>query len=93
MSNISDAKIACHGLIPALQKCDCKVIETILNSQVRNPTSDALSYVRGYWMASMPYMPKGALERGPMLRHNTINGWRCFNADDDNQDNNHASKD
>ncbi len=84
MSNISDAKTACHGLIPALRKCDCKTVETILNSQVRNPTTEAKSYVKGYWQASQRYMPASALEEGPILTHNTIHGWRCFRADDAN---------
>jgi len=84
MSNISDAKIACHGLIPALNRCDCKAIEVILNNQVKNPTSEALSYVRGYWMASVRYMPNQVQDDGPMLRHNTISGWHCFKANDAN---------
>lgn len=84
MSNISDAKIACHGLIPAFRKGDCKVVETILNSQVKNPTSEAKSYVKGYWMASTRYMPESVIEAGPMLTHNTIHGWRCFKANDAN---------
>lgn len=84
MSDISDAKSACHGLIPAFRKCDCKVVEAILNSQVRSPTRQAVSYVKGYWMASTHYMPADALAEGPMLTHNLIHGWRCFRADDAN---------
>lgn len=84
MSNINDAKIACHGLLSALRACDCKTVEVILNSQVRNPTTEAKSYVKGYWMASTHYMPKSALEDGPILSHNTINGWRCFKANNAN---------
>jgi len=84
MSNITDAITACHGLIPALQAGDCKTVEVVLNSQVRNPNHEAISYVKGYWMASVRYMPNHVLAEGPMLRHNTINGWRCFNANDAN---------
>jgi hypothetical protein len=84
MSNISDAKAACYGLLPAFKAGDCKVVETVLNSQVRNPTTEAKSYVKGYWTASIHFMPAKVLEDGPILSHNTVHGWRCFKANDAN---------